>query len=154
MKHEADFCSVLILINMVFSCFGHFLIWSLLLREETIKIMASFSFWWYWLVVCHHHLVRMKLLGKITFLKMQSAASFKVKWHKVNICCLVFTFPECFKKDNFSTAVHASGVFAGCEPQCYQTWLMQPVTFKNLMNTWPDSARCPCGIISKSTDTK
>lgn len=66
MKHKVNLYSVLTLINTVFSCFGNFLIWSLLLREETIKIMVSFSFWWYWLIVCTHHLVGMKLLGKIT----------------------------------------------------------------------------------------
>lgn len=43
-KHKADLCSVLTLINMVFSCFGHFLIWPLLLREEKNKIIASISF--------------------------------------------------------------------------------------------------------------
>lgn len=54
----------------------------------------------------------------------------------------------------FSAAVHIAGIFAGCEPQCYQICLMQPVTFKNLMNPRPDSARCLHEIISKSTDIK
>lgn len=52
MKHKTILCSALTLINMVCSCFGRFLIWSPLLREETVKIIASLSFWWYWLIVC------------------------------------------------------------------------------------------------------
>jgi len=43
MKHKANLCSALTLINTVFSHFGHFLIWSLLLREETVKNIASLS---------------------------------------------------------------------------------------------------------------
>lgn len=85
---------------------------------------------------------------------MWSAASFKEKWHMVDICCLVFGFPGCFKKDSFSTAVHITGKFAVNKPQCSQTCLMQAVTFRNLMNPWPNFVRCLHGIISKPSDTK
>lgn len=130
MKHKAMLCSALTMINMVFSGFGHFFVWSLVLREkEQLKLLPAFpSDAVGSLFVCHHHLVRMELLGKITSLKMQSAASFEEKWHTVDICCSVFAFPGSFRKDNF---------FSCCSYSWHVCWIWMAM-LSNMANAASD----------------